>query len=818
LETRLEDASTLDKVQKLREELRTHNMDPVYFSAIAFEALRRNKASFDHLDAFLKDPRLNAPEARNISTFIANVQSHSLEREQIRHFILTLEQSIALGSVLPEELLHVIDNIDIAAWQATSNHEARRKKTRAHTHKLVFEAYRAIWKGMLACRVTPLSTRAIHLLLPKVAALRGGHGSASLHLELFQHAWPVDNHVTPGIPSIDQYLLSWVDHVHYSELCEKDPLNAHLTLDRKTLTNMINVLSRFPSPDFSRWISSAMSFLAARKPKTKGNEYMAWNAKLDILLTSLRGSELFETHFDFNTINLSVKDLDNEDHAYTLPIKQHCQLRRNWKDIYKILARRVSLADLQPHVTQFERVDICRIILHCWVPTLHRNSVLSAHGKQNVKAHGKRRQQLEQIKANFESMMISDWEFGGKLYGDIRAFPNLLAALAQSELPYRNLMGDIFRFVHENHGPAGLLNMCELLREKHVPFYSTSVSKVLDDISSTDPTLAYILYKCHNIWISRCPELLFALIKEGVHSHEIFRMLKDREESNTTPLAQRTHPLNATSTLRNTMVHMVADTISRYPHRGVRAAFRDVSACYRYLQDRHAPINPVMGRALVRAGITQFLQDKRWASTERFKWILGIVRDLEGDKVADELDTVMFRWRERVKVFMREQRRILRERGMFTGSRMIEGPIQSSPAGRRRDRHILRSRDFRITLCEDTSPLRIKLYTTGGQQPQQQSLRGLPHEEYIRRYLNDGKLAIAGFKGAKRLALEQSPPICTRRPKIGRNRPALTTSGRQMEKPSPTFFKSLPFVRRRRNVRMVREGQQPTSSFAGQEK
>jgi hypothetical protein len=810
LREQLENICNLKEIEKLQEELGTQNMDPVDFSKAAFEALRRNNASFDNLDAFLKDPHLNLPEARNMSAFIAHVEPHSLEREEIRRFIATLGQSIALGSVLSEELLHIIENLEIIAWQATSNLEARRKKTRAHMHKLVFEAYHTIWKGMLACRVTPLSMAAIHLLLPKVASLRGGHGSASLHLELFKHAWPIKGHVAPGPPTVDQYLLSWVDHILQSESCEKHQLSAHsVSLDRRTLTDIINVLSRFPSPDFLRWIKSVLRLLANQKPNSKGNEYAAWAARLDILLSSLRTSEVFKTHFDFDVITLSVKDLEDARRVDTLPIKQHCQLRGNWDGIYKVLAPHVSLSDLQPHITQFEQVDICRILLHCWVPMLYRNPAQSPPEKRRAKVFARRKEPLRQIKGHFESMMIDDWELGGKLYGDIRAFPNLLAALARSDLPYRNLMGDVFRFVHECRGPAGLLDLCELLREKKVPIYSTPVLKVLDDISSTDPTLAYILYKCHNIWISRCPELLLTLIKEGVHSHEIFRILKDREESNTVPLTQRLHPINATSDLRNTMIHMVADTISRYPHRGARVAFRDVSACYRYLQDRHAPINPIMGRALVRTGVTEFLQDKRWASTERFKWILGVVRDLEGDKIADELDSVMFRWRERVKVFMREQSRILRERGMFIGSRVIETSVKVSSNGWGRGRRILRSRDSLIRKYEDASPLRIKLYATGGEKPQQQSLRGLPHEDYIHSYLNGGKLTVAGFPAVKRLPLRQTVPIHHRKRKFGRCQPMQRSSNHLLEKPSPVFFKSLPFVRRRQKVQKACEEQQP---------
>jgi hypothetical protein len=819
----LKEASTLKEVEQLRQEPGKHGMDPVEFSTDAFQALVRNEASFDNLIAFLKDPRLNPPEARNMTIFITHLSPPRLKDEQIRSFIATLEQSIVLGSILPGELLDIIEKIDHLAWQTTSKQKQRVKKTRARSHMRLFEAYRAIWNGMLGCRIAPVDSSAIHLLLSKVAVLRGAHGSSGLLLELFQHAWPIEHPVSSGFPTMDQYILSWLDNVHRHEFRKhRQHPGTDAELDKTAFTNMFNVINRFPLS--LHWISSAISLLAGQKPAVTSSEYAVWSEKLNMFLTCLCGSGKFQDHFLLKPSNGEQRE-------------KRYRLRENWSTIYKQLAPRVSILDLVPHFAHLEAEGICRVLLQCWVPLLYIQSTLD--GPKRQESGSRRRQhfgtrQLEKLKQNFDSAMSADLQSRDCLNGDICSFPNLFSTLNSSTLQHRDLMGEVFRFVHHRHGPAALLDLCELLRKKGVPIFSTSVLKVLDDISSTNPTLAYIFYKCHNIWISRCPDLLIALIKEGVHGAEIFRILKDREESNTVPLPERLNAINATSDFRNTLVHMVADTISRYPSRGSRVAFRDVSTCYRYLQDRQAPINPIIGRALVRTGVSQFLHEKRWVSTERFKWILGVVRHLEGDQVADELDTVIFRWRERVKAFNREQARILRQQGMFTGTRVLiaplETPVDASVNARMhaRDRSAWRSRgNFRVWRygTRVSKQYTIKLYASGGRRVVTPTLHGLPHEEFVHQYLNGGRLTVTGFKGVKRLVLhEKSLPQRfvlrdedhpkTPQPQQESRRKSIIsqqisqTGGQWTRKPSPTFFETTPPIAAKRTKRKTQKRQE----------
>jgi hypothetical protein len=814
LDESLEDVHTVGELQNLKEELENHAMDSVEFSKLAFRAFLKNQVLFDQVIAFLKTPHLNLPDARNMSTLINHLSLHGIKRKDESAFVTTLQESIALGTVLPNELLDIIEKAELVANQVAmqqSKQKAHMKRTRAQSHKFLFEVYHAIWKGMLDCRATPLNMGAIHSLIPKVATLRGGHGSTSLYLELAKHAWPIRGTDRSSSPrTMDQFLLSWIEYVHQNERQKVPTLAADLiSLDRNTLTNIIDTINRIPATDSFCWITSTTRLLASKKTNIEGPELAAWSAKLDIFLSCLRESEKFKAQFDL----VVVRDE-----------KVRYQVREVWYNVYRILSKHVALADLIPHLSQFESVEICRIILHCWLPIqptpfASRSWMPQSHGnwvrqppriwrpshselekttplgywkwdRQSNRGDLKKLYNefwvnparfgpLEKMKVRFESMM--DAERGGEDLVDKICFPNLLATIIWSGLPHKNLMSEVCKILYQHQGPASLLQLFEFLRKKEVPMYSGPVLKVLTNIFESNPVLAYIFYKCHNIWISRCPELLITLVKEGVHTTEILRILNDREPENTVPLAERSDPKNTASDLRNTLVHMIADTISRHPHRGPRSAFREVTECYNYLKTRNAPINPIMGRALVRSGIAMFLQDNRWASTERFKWILAVVREAEGDEVANELDTVVFRWRERVKAFKREQLRILREErnqlwhqsvppfvepDEWFGPKASKNNSQPSPTWdkgslkrgqwRKTGQRVLPSRAFRIkSHGSATSDARLEpqllsrameQYLKRRKELLQQKLRGLPHEEFVHRYLNDDQIYVTADK------------------------------------------------------------------------
>ncbi len=94
------------------------------------------------------------------------------------------------------------------------------------------------------------------------------------------------------------------------------------------------------------------------------------------------------------------------------------------------------------------------------------------------------------------------------------------------------------------------------------------------------------------------------------------------------------------------------------PHLPPRLALRKIYECYLTIKrERLGPISSDITQALVQVGIIRPLQDITWVSTIKLRWILGLVREVEGEEVADEVDEVVYEWRGRVVDVIRERQR-----------------------------------------------------------------------------------------------------------------------------------------------------------------
>lgn len=150
--------------------------------------------------------------------------------------------------------------------------------------------------------------------------------------------------------------------------------------------------------------------------------------------------------------------------------------------------------------------------------------------------------------------------------------------------------------------------------------------------------------------VSHVPRLLISLAQGScVHSAEIFRMLQYKGPANTEP---KKRPLVRYVPLLQSqidLVHLIALAFANSRTKKNRIVFRNVEFCYWYLVKDRARLQPAMTRALVHAGMTRPLQSNEHLNFGRCRWILRIVRAVEGDEVADQLDTVIRRWRAHIR-------------------------------------------------------------------------------------------------------------------------------------------------------------------------
>ncbi|KXT16438.1 hypothetical protein AC579_5127 [Pseudocercospora musae] len=90
------------------------------------------------------------------------------------------------------------------------------------------------------------------------------------------------------------------------------------------------------------------------------------------------------------------------------------------------------------------------------------------------------------------------------------------------------------------------------------------------------------------------------------------------------------------------LVHLVAHEYAKSSCLRPRVAFRRVWECYRFLQDRGAPITSLLTRAMVTAGVLRPLNDFKRPATRLVRYILSLVTRIEGEEVAIKLDQAVW--------------------------------------------------------------------------------------------------------------------------------------------------------------------------------
>ncbi|KAI7083233.1 hypothetical protein KC339_g13103 [Hortaea werneckii] len=274
---------------------------------------------------------------------------------------------------------------------------------------------------------------------------------------------------------------------------------------------------------------------------------------------------------------------------------------------------------------------------------------------------------------------------------------DVLVVLARYDMPVENLLLDICE-VFKAKPPFivdGLLWMLyrilSLDPELHVP---TAVASSLihhylgrqDDPGAV--RRAWLIFKnSPNITLLECSDLPLRLIQQGDGTPDrIFYLLNRKTPSDITPLStrhftpfgQEDDTTTTTTTTNNLpsppqqqqqhqplyypdgslrlaglprcslptplvdLVHLIAYAYATQPHTSPRTSFRRVWDCYRFLQDRGAPLSPLLSRSLVQAGLLRPLKAKKFLPLEQTRFVLGLVSRLEGPQVAESLDRLVW--------------------------------------------------------------------------------------------------------------------------------------------------------------------------------
>jgi len=221
----------------------------------------------------------------------------------------------------------------------------------------------------------------------------------------------------------------------------------------------------------------------------------------------------------------------------------------------------------------------------------------------------------------------------------------------------------------------------------HVHFNARVVqAEIYYHLSIGKQRIAYKIFRSHyQLPIEHVPELAEVIIsRPNLHSEVALRLRHSRQKwlGRTKEFTQDRLTLRD---LRTSTLNRMALAYAKAPHLRPIWAFRKVYACYQTLRTEHLPVQPDITRAMTHAGVIRFLQEGEWVSTIRFMQILRLVRQVEGEEVAEQLDRSLWDWRREVLGKGRENR----DRELEEGSRVgcfVRSAFPRTAVGPRRTR------------------------------------------------------------------------------------------------------------------------------------
>lgn len=579
------------------------------------QALLANGATFHSVNSFLRDPSLNLPEAKNFQTLLSHPWASKISQEAYETLLVTLKQAITLGSVLHTEVELVLPRLKAMIGEIFGETE---------TQFALLRMYWSLWEGLKTCRLMQIPPSLVTQLMKEAHALRETHNpAAELVLDLCKFAWPIPEvekatigtylshwecvKPTGGQSTLSACLAFWARCAHQTSL--ESASNSADALDRSTLIKILKIL---PTEGFLGLVTNATRRVAARI-NNSSQDRASWVETLIFWLDCVRQMTSRGPSEAPTGIYGSYSTMYN---------------------LYRLLSANLPMEALLPALKSLPPLQVCRMLVEVRIPGLIR---ADERMYQDLKTH---------FHAHLDAN-TSRWN------DDMAIFAALVRGVQETISPYdRRVMSEVFELVFEVYGAEAFHRFLKFSLDSRVVISPQAVEAILKrtNIINDNPKLAFAIWRLRKVWISRCPELIISMIRSTtIHSDRIFTMLNLKEPANSVPYRQRSFGTNPLDQGRIDLIHHMALCFAERTCKTSRVTFRDVHLCYLYLRHRSVELQPSMSRALVLSGAIRPLLERRYVNAERCRWILALVRKLEGREVAEELDRMIYRWRAKIR-------------------------------------------------------------------------------------------------------------------------------------------------------------------------
>ena len=596
LEAELQTSANLEAIRRAAHHNACVLADDIHHSKLAFQVLLSVNSSMPVLTEYLEDRTLNAPKARNLQKLLGWTDLQKRSHDELEMLGLWLEKQVAYGYFSESEIREALLGIQ-------RQHQSR--EALFSSRMFSWRICKRLWAGIQASSVNDagnLQAETIKDFLEAASLAPLLHEGRAMGKRILLTTDPFKSkHLRHSIVNLVDRLSRVT--VASSELAYEDRTNLR---SFEWFSPVLENLSESDSAKIATTITLALTKHICNERAGSRTHLEAW-------------------------FNMLPK------HLFQLA-RNHVECEKNWLFIERNL---VSLEPetLASYLRLFEDRKVYEFILNHWVPlrlqcttaTLHPGSLYRSWREASLRVDHE---------AHYPGADHQTTAFLGIVKELQEAYPLML----------RSLIPELLNLLRCLERSKAILHIVQYLAKCPGGIDPVVVANEVTEHLALSLRTSVALFKADSrLRVEDCPGLVERMISEPVSgSPDVFLFLQ-RDRGLLGSVGSTVHsdrPLHVNSK-RVALLHSMALAYAETRHLNPRQAYRKVRRCLDFFRDRQDLLGPDMSQALAKAGILRYLEAGMWVSTVRHNYILGYVKHLEGEQVANELDRVAWDWRGR---------------------------------------------------------------------------------------------------------------------------------------------------------------------------
>lgn len=597
----LKNCKVPEDIQKLAAELNIQLRSAPMCSKLAFDHMLRLGSKLGVLIQFLECSNLDALEARNLNTLLQWHLKQEVNEDDKRLLHLWIRRQVSQGAWRAKELSLLLESVfRINGMIESENSDCSFSQT--------------IFQGLSSSTVFTIHDvegSALNVLLGSVTSSSLSENGELLGIEIIKHS------STLQLRKMESSITVFLKKC----LLRKNRHQKVLNFNRKIATKLLELLQRAPVHIQVKSIAGATSaLLMCREYASPSRSALLKNLKTWWYLLLKHGM---------------FKFLGGND---------------QWVEVERILARQ-NVDILATYLLPLNDEEKCCFLLRNWfIPDIGSEPTCQLGKAQHIEKEFRRELTLPRAR--------------------LPHFVTMLHTLGSNLQFNSRWISPLFLLLRELGRSSTVLEIVSFSQILGLRISSISIVHEISESAKSNPHMAYRLFKATpNIPLEACPVVAEIMIQNPRFNPStallyrqnrqrflsdlnlflqpepgnIFRKCKFPWEKS---LERRKH--------RAYLLHHMALAYAQALHLYPRVAFRSVYECYRLHKNyRLGPVSVDMSRALTIAGVVRPLQEGNWLSTMKFRWILNVVNEVEGEEIARGIDELGYKWRTEVLRTMR---------------------------------------------------------------------------------------------------------------------------------------------------------------------